>query len=89
MAGAPVACRTKSMEVASGVNVRAEERHARLRGDDLHVAGGRRLADPEAVVVAVVLHVGDVSPVGRDRRPLGGAARRQLGDLQVSERRTA
>ena len=65
----------------------AEERHASLGWDNPHVARGRRLADPQAVVVAIALHVGDVSPVGRDRRPLRIAARRQLRDLEIGERR--
>ena len=64
----------------------AEERHASLRWDNPHVVRGRRLANPQAGVVAIALHVGDVSPVRRDRRPLRIAARGQLRDLEVGER---
>ena len=64
----------------------AEERHASLGWDNPHVVRGRRLAYPQAGVVAIALHVGDVSPVRRDRRPLRIAARCQLGDLEIGER---
>ena len=64
----------------------AEERHASLRWDNPHVVRGRRLTYPQAGVVAIALHVGDVSPVRRDRRPLRIAARCQLRDLEVGER---
>ena len=66
---------------------RADERRARLRRDNLHVAGRVRLADPQAGRVAIALHVGDVAPVGRDRRPSGIAARRQLRDREIGGRR--
>ena len=64
----------------------AEERHASLRWHNPHVVRGRRLTNPQAGVVAIALHVGDVSPVRRDRRPLRIAARCQLRDLEIGKR---
>ena len=64
----------------------AEECHASLGWDNPPGVRGRRLTYPQAGVVTIALHVGDVSPVGRDRRPLCIAAGCQLRDLKVSER---
>src|SRR6185503_14212259 len=63
----------------------AEQRDARLWWDDPHVVRGRRLTYPQAGVAAVALHIGDVFPVWRDRRPLRIAVGCQLRDLGVSE----
>ena len=71
---------------AIGREGRTQQRHPRLWRHDLHVARGRRLAKPQAVVVAVVLHVRHVSPVWRDGRPFRRATRRQLRDLEIGKR---